>query len=194
MPDSSKHSQLIGDNKKIQAVDRFKDVYIKPDQTVMQRELYIRMRQELRERQESSEIQWNSIKNINDRLLDLVLCSTEATCVVQNNEDPLVPIDPHHPELLIQVSNDSVSYKKFPTIDKSRNNSVFHVFPFVVPLHDISLPILPAMVMAAIVVPLSGYPLTPGDITVKCDIGAATRTRLLLVYEQNYEVLQLLPN
>ncbi|KAG5873686.1 hypothetical protein JTB14_026579 [Gonioctena quinquepunctata] len=56
MPDSSKHSQLIGNNKKIQAVDRFKDVYIKPDQTVMQRELFIRMRQELRKRQESGEM------------------------------------------------------------------------------------------------------------------------------------------
>ncbi|KAG5888126.1 hypothetical protein JTB14_019897 [Gonioctena quinquepunctata] len=53
MPTSSKHSQLIRNNKKIQAVDRFRDVYIKPDQTVMQRELFIRLRQELRERQES---------------------------------------------------------------------------------------------------------------------------------------------
>ncbi|KAG5884364.1 hypothetical protein JTB14_003312 [Gonioctena quinquepunctata] len=55
MPDSSKHSQLIRNNKKIQAVDRFKNVYIKPDQTVMQRGLFIRLRQELRERQESGE-------------------------------------------------------------------------------------------------------------------------------------------
>ncbi|KAG5880200.1 hypothetical protein JTB14_018062 [Gonioctena quinquepunctata] len=102
MPDSSKHSQLIRKNKKIQAVDRFKNVYIKPHQTVMQRELFIILRQELRERQESGE--------------NLVICSTESTCVVQNNEDPLVTIDPHHPGLLIQPPNDSVSYKKFPTI------------------------------------------------------------------------------
>ncbi|KAG5879399.1 hypothetical protein JTB14_027222 [Gonioctena quinquepunctata] len=63
-------------------------------------------------------VQWNSIKNINDRLLDLVICATESTCVVKNNEDPLVPLDPHHPGLLIQLSNDSVSYKKIPTIIK----------------------------------------------------------------------------
>ncbi|KAG5883634.1 hypothetical protein JTB14_025137 [Gonioctena quinquepunctata] len=55
---------------------------------------------------------------VNDSLLDLVICSTESTCVVQNNEDPLVTIDPHHPGLLIQLPNDSVSYKKFPTIIK----------------------------------------------------------------------------
>ncbi|KAG5892319.1 hypothetical protein JTB14_012159 [Gonioctena quinquepunctata] len=59
---------------------------------------------------------------VNDSLLDLVICSTESTCVVENNEDPLVPIDPHHPGLLIQLPNDSVSYKKFPTIIKSSSH------------------------------------------------------------------------
>lgn len=55
MTDISNHSVLIKSNKKLQAVDRFKNVYIKPDMTVMQREHLMRLRRELKERLDSGE-------------------------------------------------------------------------------------------------------------------------------------------
>ncbi|KAG5899398.1 hypothetical protein JTB14_020220 [Gonioctena quinquepunctata] len=55
MPNNNHHSLLIKNNRKIQAVDQFKDIYIKPDQTVLQREHLIRLRQERKNRQDLGE-------------------------------------------------------------------------------------------------------------------------------------------
>lgn len=45
--------------------------------------------------------QYNTIFNINNRLLDLVLAS--CTCIVARCDSPLVPEDDHHPALCIQA-------------------------------------------------------------------------------------------
>lgn len=55
MPDSCNHSVFIKNNKKIRTIEKFKDVYIKPDMTIMQREHLLRLRRELKERHDSGE-------------------------------------------------------------------------------------------------------------------------------------------
>jgi hypothetical protein len=48
--------------------------------------------------------QTNSVANKNDRLLDLVLCSSDVKTTVRRHQYPLVEEDQHHPTLLVSVS------------------------------------------------------------------------------------------
>ncbi|KAG5883211.1 hypothetical protein JTB14_032867 [Gonioctena quinquepunctata] len=57
--------------------------------------------------------QRNYVRNNNNRLLDLVICPAETRCVVQHNDDPIVPIDLHHPGLTVQLSISTGNVKNF---------------------------------------------------------------------------------
>lgn len=49
--------------------------------------------------------QCNVVRNHNNRLLDLVVYREDTACEVLCNDDPLVPVDPHHPGLIVRVSS-----------------------------------------------------------------------------------------
>ncbi|KAG5858259.1 hypothetical protein JTB14_026383 [Gonioctena quinquepunctata] len=47
--------------------------------------------------------QKNEIRNVNNRILDLILSPGDVDCNVSLDNDPLVVIDPHHPALIINT-------------------------------------------------------------------------------------------
>ncbi|KAG5885920.1 hypothetical protein JTB14_032936 [Gonioctena quinquepunctata] len=57
--------------------------------------------------------QLNYVRNNNNRLQELVTCPAETRCVVQHNDDPIVPIDLQHPGLTVQLSISTGNVKNF---------------------------------------------------------------------------------
>lgn len=55
LPAANYGHQILKNNSKIKAMDRYRDIYVRPDQTIRQREYFLKLKQELNDRTAAGE-------------------------------------------------------------------------------------------------------------------------------------------